>query len=756
MSNDNGSGATLTAVLDSGPSFGTISNWDNHGGFTYTPNHHAFGTDQFTYHDVNQYQQVSNEATVTIAVLESAPTDTNLGYGIKHDTVLTVSPAGVLSTAHDNDPPDAGHLTASLVTPPSLGTLSDYIDANGVDHPLLVDGSFVLTPPAHWAGVITFAYAVTDGIYTSPNYTITVNVTDQAPVVKDAGPYYVAPDDEGTDGDTLTVAAPGVLAGAYDGDGDAMTAELVSSPAHGSVVLNADGSFTYTVADGYTGTDTFTFVAFDGIKQSPTPATATLYDILGDLQAATVDGGDPDGELDRTIEDTQGAFVPIDNVDQNYNGDPDFADEGAIQGEKDLLPIYLKMIAPSVGGTYSLLIPSDIIKVWRSPDRTGEVMTGTPFDATADTKLYVEGIDYEPGPQTLVLNWSNGYQTFKADSLKITVFNWNGPENVPGAGTYTYTASDALDGQGSSKWITPISGTEKASTDDDAGGPDIQQIAWSSGPAVGEAVYQAAPGYVWDYDVNIVNISIGATSIKFKNPPVQSADQANGILSVDPTNKPAMLATVVINSITGPIVNGQMRGVKHISAGFAQNVTIEAKHGVFSGFKPAQQWVSSLEGSSCLDTVLGSALPWYNSGTNIPALADAPSGPFTLTTDDSPQGVFSDMFELTGGGQTEPITSESLIYNFVIYIAARTDDPSNGANSVYAQVAAANWQFDGSGTLASAGGQNKFGEWQAAQDTGNSADAKFTPVSNGANVPITTGPTANQAPESWKTKPGFP
>lgn len=102
-----------------------------------------------------------------------------------------------------------------------------------------------------------------------------------------------------------------------------------------------------------------------------------------------------------------------------------------------------------------------------------------------------------------------------------------------------------------------------------------------------------------------------------------------------------------------------------------------------------------------------------------------------------------------------PIDSESLIYNFVIYVAARTDDPSNGANSVYVQLAAAQWQFDGSGTLANAGQNNNFGQWTKT-GMGNSGDMAFTVVSSGANVPITSGPTANQAPESWTTKPGFP
>jgi hypothetical protein len=46
----------------------------------------------------------------------------------------------------------------------------------------------------------------------------------------------------------LTVAAPGVLANDADADGDPLSALLVSGPAHGTLALNADGSFTYSPA----------------------------------------------------------------------------------------------------------------------------------------------------------------------------------------------------------------------------------------------------------------------------------------------------------------------------------------------------------------------------------------------------------------------------------------------------------------------------------------------------------------------------
>ena len=49
-------------------------------------------------------------------------------------------------------------------------------------------------------------------------------------------------------GTTLIVAAPGVLINDLDPDGESVTAVLVTPPAHGTLALNADGSFVYTPA----------------------------------------------------------------------------------------------------------------------------------------------------------------------------------------------------------------------------------------------------------------------------------------------------------------------------------------------------------------------------------------------------------------------------------------------------------------------------------------------------------------------------
>ena len=67
---------------------------------------------------------------------------------------------------------------------------------------------------------------------------------------------------------TLEVSAPGVLSNDSDADGQHLTAALVSGPAHGTLTLRVDGSFSYVPAPNYFGADSFTYTANDGVLSS--------------------------------------------------------------------------------------------------------------------------------------------------------------------------------------------------------------------------------------------------------------------------------------------------------------------------------------------------------------------------------------------------------------------------------------------------------------------------------------------------------
>lgn len=96
------------------------------------------------------------------------------------------------------------------------------------------------------------------------------------PVSAPGSPPMANDDAYATDEDTpLSVTGGGVLDNDADIDADPLTAVLVSGPANGMLTLNTDGSFTYTPNPDFSGTDSFTYKAYDGSLDSNI-ATVTI------------------------------------------------------------------------------------------------------------------------------------------------------------------------------------------------------------------------------------------------------------------------------------------------------------------------------------------------------------------------------------------------------------------------------------------------------------------------------------------------
>jgi VCBS repeat-containing protein len=179
-----------------------------------------------------------------------APQASNDSYALQEDTPLNIPVDGVLTndTDADSDP-----LTAILVAGP---TSAQSFSLNS-------DGSFNYTPLANFSGGDSFTYQANDGTENSnlATVTITVNEINDAPVAMD--------DAYSLDQDTsLNVPAAGVLTNDSDVEGDLLTTSLVSGASNGTVVLNSDGSFTYTPTPGFVGTDSFTYQADDAADLS--------------------------------------------------------------------------------------------------------------------------------------------------------------------------------------------------------------------------------------------------------------------------------------------------------------------------------------------------------------------------------------------------------------------------------------------------------------------------------------------------------
>ena len=291
-------GDPLTAVLVTGPSHGSLTVNAN-GSFSYTPAADYAGGDSFSYR-ASDGTLTSNVATVTLTVtaVNDAPTAAGDAYSTAEDTVLTVAGPGVLGNDAD---PDGDPLTAVLVTGPSHGSLT--LNANG---------SFSYTPAADYAGGDSFSYRASDGTLTSNVATVTLTVTAVNDAPTAAGDAYSTAEDT-----VLTVAGPGVLGNDADPDGDPLTAVLVTGPSHGSLTVNANGSFSYTPAADFAGGDSFSYRASDGTLTSNVATVTLTVTAVNDAPTVTVAAGgtcgadDRSGTINLTVGDLESAAATL-------------------------------------------------------------------------------------------------------------------------------------------------------------------------------------------------------------------------------------------------------------------------------------------------------------------------------------------------------------------------------------------------------------------------------------------------------------
>ena len=204
------------------------------------------------YEDSNPYN--ISFANYVVAVDSTTPFAVADSYNATSGTTLTVAAPGVLV----NDTDGVGPLIATNATAAGHGTAT-----------LNTNGGFTYTPNAGFSGVDTFTYKANDGHTSSAAATVTINVAADIPPVANNDSYTLIGNT------TLTVSAPGVLANDTDTDNQSLTAILVTGPTNGLLTLTNDGSFGYVPTNNFSGTDTFTYKANDGISNS-TPATVTL------------------------------------------------------------------------------------------------------------------------------------------------------------------------------------------------------------------------------------------------------------------------------------------------------------------------------------------------------------------------------------------------------------------------------------------------------------------------------------------------
>jgi len=244
------------------------------GTFTYDPNSAfetlkagAIATDTFHY-TVTDQDGLSSTRTVTITVTgeNDAPFAVSDAAEIDEDSVLTMSsPGSVL--ANDLDV-DAGDTKAVVAVNGSATAVGQAVTLpSGAKLTLNADGTFVYDPNGAFEALGDgqsiadgFAYTMADaaGATSTAQVTITVRGRNDAPIATD---------------DAVTVAKNGskviaVLANDSDAEGSELSIENVSQPGAGAVVVNSDGTVTYTAAANFTGGDSFKYRASDGTSLS--------------------------------------------------------------------------------------------------------------------------------------------------------------------------------------------------------------------------------------------------------------------------------------------------------------------------------------------------------------------------------------------------------------------------------------------------------------------------------------------------------
>ncbi len=124
--------------------------------------------------------------------------------------------------------------------------------------------------PNGFYGLDQFSYTISDGQVVSDTTVvwIWVDPVDNLAPVADHDLFY-------TDLDTAaTISGSYLLANDSDANGDSLTIQVVQLPAHGALVPDGFGNWTYTPDPGYSGVDGFAYQVLDGAVNSATALVA--------------------------------------------------------------------------------------------------------------------------------------------------------------------------------------------------------------------------------------------------------------------------------------------------------------------------------------------------------------------------------------------------------------------------------------------------------------------------------------------------
>ena len=263
----------LTYLIATSPSHGTLGSISGNV-VTYTPATNYFGSDSFTF-QARDFSMTSTPATVSITVtpVNDPPVAQSQSVPVGENVAKAIT---LIATDADNNP-----LAYTVLTSPSHGVLSGSAP------------NLTYTPATNYTGSDSFTFNAYDGTVTGNVATVSITVSYNAPPVAN---------DQSVS--TAKNTAKDITLTATDADGDPLIYAIVASPSHGTLNgIPLSPYYTYTPATNYTGSDSFTFSAFDGVSTGNI-ATVSIT-VTAPQYALTISGGTGGGSY------TNGAQVII-------------------------------------------------------------------------------------------------------------------------------------------------------------------------------------------------------------------------------------------------------------------------------------------------------------------------------------------------------------------------------------------------------------------------------------------------------------
>ncbi len=386
---DDYANANSAVTLYTGPSHGTVE-LKTDGDYTYTPELDFIGKDNF-YYIVCTNDPPADCDTVNVTVTVIADEIQNGPVANDDETETTIN-TPVTSNLLANDYSPSGEsmvLNEEPLTGPSHGTVA-----------INSDGQYTYTPEYGFTGTDQFTYEVC-GLVTDVCATATVTI-----VVDDAEDNRIfAADDavftygEAVSGNVLTNDIyPGTVTLRVN------RTPLVS-PSHGTVVLNADGTFTYTPEKGFEGVDYFVYEICDSDLGVCDDATVTITVLPAPDQYA-------DLEITKTA-------TPVLRINEEITYELKVTNLGNSKAVNvrigDYMPFYIQSPVYTTGS-------SSIASDWTGMLKIGDL------DANQSVTIIIKGIVGENASNTIVNYASAGSDTWDPDfnnniSVAKTVVN---------------------------------------------------------------------------------------------------------------------------------------------------------------------------------------------------------------------------------------------------------------------------------------------------------------------------------------------